>query len=1117
MSLRYRSRAEIAQPSRRSPVQWISAAVALGSLVGSMCAAEMPVTNSAPVTHTSLRAATDAAAMDQSLVLIVFSASWCGPCKLLKSKTLSTREFAAGAGALHMVDLDVDAETTAARDYQVQAVPTLVLTTSDSKIIARREGFVETAELLVWLRDGRQRAKEGKWEGTAPGHKLDPFTAKAAADQLDPNDFLKLAELLGEPDPADRAAAAKILAAAGEPGMVQLIQALTNSYLAVRIAAFESLHTLAPDYELPDPWQAPAALAPAVQDVQKWWAEKGKSAALNSPHTPDSSTTLKSFESILDLLRGPDPAQRTRAMSTLVASGAAALPCVRQALALSEKDNDHRTLGLLEDVRWAILVPDNIEQRAGSVRNTLARGKTMERQAAAARLGQLGNSAVPALAELVQDHDSLVAESAVRALAGIGGKETIPAMAALLKAADSNLRMTAAQALGHSKAKAAEAELFPVLDDPNEVVACAALSALQEIHGERDYSGSRQSQSPELVAGIKRCLTDARWRVRAAAAETAGKIGVTELADELKKLLDDKDGFVVKTSLEALRGLGASPEPEKLQSLAQQHPDLRSDTIELLVSGNSAARSNIVNALYQSSTTEGRTEILHKLAELDPRQTDNSWEFLLTKAAVEPEPGLRLAMAEALGAQPPQLTARLVGRLLTDDDERVRGAGAGLVLSLVSGERQPTTGHHGRSFSYNFMFEAGFEQNRRKPTTNDPPVTAARLADWHAALQKHPARASDLLSAAALFVTGPTNTGTEALKKAFVSCDNTNLQELAQSTALAALIPRLPWPEAQPVFEQLCQSPSLFLTTVALAGRAPARARDFLLDPQRFRTAVEHAGGKDLDFGLERLLTAGQKDWTLLSDDPKTVPVLRSLLECTNAAWRAAALYAFSLREDPRRQSYFEAALADSNSWVRATAVTALGDVVKDRAVLEKLLAPLLADADQKVGQRAAIALLEPETRSAAELEGHGFEIGQIHIWASTGSDRQEQRPLTPLETKPAFLEPVRAALKKQIAEEQQIAALLLAQYGDFSGLDLVLQNQTGVGDGPEGHSLVLTAISLARDPKYLPYLKKLLVSAKQDQDLRRLLQALRGMNGAEVRQMRLEINKRMRDGAGSG
>src|SRR5689334_2195086 len=95
------------------------------------------ITVSSPIFHSSLKAANEAAASDQSLVMIVFGADWCAPCKQLKAKTLASREFMEQGGAVHIAEVDVDSEGSMARDYNVEAVPTLLLLTPDNKIVAR--------------------------------------------------------------------------------------------------------------------------------------------------------------------------------------------------------------------------------------------------------------------------------------------------------------------------------------------------------------------------------------------------------------------------------------------------------------------------------------------------------------------------------------------------------------------------------------------------------------------------------------------------------------------------------------------------------------------------------------------------------------------------------------------------------------------------------------------------------------------------------------------------------------------------------------------------------------------------------------------------------------------
>jgi HEAT repeat protein/thioredoxin-like negative regulator of GroEL len=1074
---------------------------------------------SGPVVHTSLKAASEAAAQDQSLVLLVFSAEWCGPCKELKKKTLSSKEFNEQGGALHIADVDVDAEQEMAREYAVTAVPTLVLLTADNKVVGRRTGFMQTAELLLWLREARERVKEGKWEGTAPGSKLGEFIKKAAAAELDTNDIAKLVILLGEPEPADREAASKLLGEQRELAVLPLIEAMTNSYLGVRIGACELLHKLAPDAAQVNPWQSPAELAETEALLKQWWAGTGRlPVQKQTPQADPQSAAL--IASAVEAVRGNDPVRRTEAMSSLVSQGSTALPAVREAIKACEKAGDQRSLTLLEDVRWAILVSDAVEERAGGVRGVLARGKGPERQTAATHLARAGRGAIPALAELLNDSDPLVVESAVRALSGIGGKDAIPAMAALLKAQDSNLRMTAAQALGHTKNLAAIKELLTVLDDPNEVVACTALSALEELHSEHSYPLPKQSQPPDITKALKGCLADPRWRVRAAAAEVAGKLEMQELIEDLKALLEDSDGFVVKNALESLAKLNAAPEPDKLLAVAQRQPGLRGDAVQMLVIGGTEDGVKATAELYKNSTIEGRVTILQSLAaHSHPSQDIPAWKPFLAQAAAESDPRLRRAAAEAIAAQPAKVAAELVAPLLNDEDAETRTLAARAVLSVIGGEPIVITTAHGAHFE-ELVEEMEMEASnavRKSTPTNKPAATPEQTAAWHTVLVRRAGPTPDLLAAAAIYVTGRTNADQPVLEAALARADMESLARLDKSAGIAAILPRLTWPAGQAVVEGLAKSPALYLSMLAHAQKAAPGLNDFLYDPARFRAAVDPASADELASSISWLLNANQRGFTLLAGTPKVGAVVGALLAATNATWRAAAVYITGLKEDEKVLPVLERAAKDTNAWVRAAAVPGLARLAKDRTALEQRLGPLLADADKRVAARAMAGLLEPETREAAGLD-YTFEYFEYEkIYASPGgySRNGDQRPLATLETKPAFLDQARQRMQQGTPEDAALPALLLAQYGDFTGLDHLLLGPTAHQQKEDelGH-LALTGIALSRDPKYLPYVKKLTAAAKQDNEYRTLLQALKGMPGPEARELRLEINKRLRQGS---
>ena len=57
-----------------------------------------------------------------------------------------------------------------------------------------------------------------------------------------------------------------------------------------------------------------------------------------------------------------------------------------------------------------------------------------------------------------------------------------------------------------------------------------------------------------------------------------------------------------------------------------------------------------------------------------------------------------------------------------------------------------------------------------------------------------------------------------------------------------------------------------------------------------------------------------------------------------------------------------------------------------------------------------------------------------------------------------------------------------------------------------------MAGIALSQDAKYLPALRKIMTARKDESELRKLLQALQGLRGAEARQLRLDINKKMRN-----
>src|ERR1700678_2898246 len=84
-------------------------------------------------------------------VLVDFWATWCGPCKMVAPVL---EEIALEkAGALRVAKMDVDANPSTARGFQVVSIPTMILF-KDGAPVKRIVGAKGKAALLRELADG---------------------------------------------------------------------------------------------------------------------------------------------------------------------------------------------------------------------------------------------------------------------------------------------------------------------------------------------------------------------------------------------------------------------------------------------------------------------------------------------------------------------------------------------------------------------------------------------------------------------------------------------------------------------------------------------------------------------------------------------------------------------------------------------------------------------------------------------------------------------------------------------------------------------------------------------------------------------------------------------------
>ncbi|HEX2463871.1 MAG TPA: thioredoxin [Thermoanaerobaculia bacterium] len=90
----------------------------------------------------------DAAVRPERLTVVDFSATWCGPCRMLEP---ILGELAAEMPSIDFVKLDVDRSQQIAIRYGVQAVPTLLVLRS-GRVVDRFVGLRSKGELAERLR-----------------------------------------------------------------------------------------------------------------------------------------------------------------------------------------------------------------------------------------------------------------------------------------------------------------------------------------------------------------------------------------------------------------------------------------------------------------------------------------------------------------------------------------------------------------------------------------------------------------------------------------------------------------------------------------------------------------------------------------------------------------------------------------------------------------------------------------------------------------------------------------------------------------------------------------------------------------------------------------------------
>ncbi len=89
--------------------------------------------------------------------IIDFSATWCGPCKMMAPIVEDAADR--NKGKYYFYNIDIDSSEDLANDYKIQFVPTFVVCKFNREI-ARTSGYMDYEDFIKFIEDSIKKAEK---------------------------------------------------------------------------------------------------------------------------------------------------------------------------------------------------------------------------------------------------------------------------------------------------------------------------------------------------------------------------------------------------------------------------------------------------------------------------------------------------------------------------------------------------------------------------------------------------------------------------------------------------------------------------------------------------------------------------------------------------------------------------------------------------------------------------------------------------------------------------------------------------------------------------------------------------------------------------------------------
>jgi len=244
--------------------------------------------NAQVVWKTSLPAAKQASAISGKPILLMFHATWCGPCKQMEETTFHDAGVIKLLQNTTCVMLDVDKEEATARAFEVNSIPRFLLLPPGGANAPLMDtlGYQDAEQFSAALSSALHLTSPGA-AAVPPENPELTEVRRALADhsfdklqQKSPTvaaaGMKRLVEELGVFQEHDIDATLALLRSAGEGAFPALFSGMNQRYLAVRTGSYRALQTLLRERHISttlqfDPWASSSARQHQVDLWTKWW------------------------------------------------------------------------------------------------------------------------------------------------------------------------------------------------------------------------------------------------------------------------------------------------------------------------------------------------------------------------------------------------------------------------------------------------------------------------------------------------------------------------------------------------------------------------------------------------------------------------------------------------------------------------------------------------------------------------------------------------------------------------------------------------------------------------------------------------------------------------------